>query len=246
MCDPLNKNLNRFSWPTGQRLCLEDLRMKLYHYSKARFPELLTKRLSGASAEEIRKSEKQRDRHGFIGAYVDHISFFFDPIPSKTLADIFKNDHHTWYRGNALFEYVVDVNQFEVDVPFSVVESRNKTAFMDKFIEEHNWVEDDPVLLAKYLKELAKLEVEWGELGHSLSGLKKQIAKNKGGTKQAYLDAAARADFEEGRQRYATNVPHVMVYPKSGRAAFSELNRLIIGNDTRTPVVRANPASFKW
>ncbi|MNI29819.1 hypothetical protein D3C76_89690 [compost metagenome] len=220
--------------------------MKLYHYAKTRFPELLTKRLSGASAEEIRKSEKQRDKYGFIGAYVDHISFFFDPIPSKTLGDIFKNDHSTWYRGNTLYEYVIDLGQFESDLGYAVMESRNKTAFMDQFIAEHNWVDDDPVLLAKYLKELAVLEAKWGEVGHSLSKLKQQVALNVGKTQQAYLDAAARADFEEGRHRYATNVPHLMLYPRSGKAQYSELNQVTIGSDTRTPILRAKPASFKW
>lgn len=220
--------------------------MFLYHYSKARYPELLTKRLSGASVEEIRQAEKQRDRYKFIGAYVDHISFFFDPIPSKTLADIFKNNHETWYKGNVLYEYVVDVDQFEPDVGYSIVESRNKTAFMDAFIKKHNWVEDDPVLLAKYLKELDELSRRWGEVGHSLEGLKNQIALNKDGTKQAYIAASKRADFEEGRHRYATNVPHVMVYPKAGRASFIEINRVTIGNDIRTPVVKTTPASFKW
>lgn len=220
--------------------------MKLYHYSKLRFSELLTKRAAGASTAEIRKSEKEKDDLGLIGAYIDHISFFFDPLPSKVVADIFKNDHHTWYKGNVLFEYVVDVNQFESDLPYSVMESRNKTAFMDKFIEDHNWVEEDPVLHAKFLKELEKLEVQWGEVGHSLAGLKKQIDKNVGGTKQAFIDAAARADFEEGRQRYATNVPHVMVYPKSGRVAFIELNRVTIGSDSRTRIVQLPPTSFGW
>lgn len=219
---------------------------RLYHYSSVRYPELLTKRQSGATADEIRKSEKQRDRLGLIGAYVDHISFFFDPIPSKTLADIFKNDHHTWYKGNVLFEYVIDVSQFDPELGYAVMESRRKTAFMDKFVEEHNWVEDDPVLLAKYLKELNELSVKWGEVGHSLDGLRQQMALNLGGTKQAYIDASKRPDFEEGRQRYATNVPHVMVYPKAGRASFVELNRFTIGSDTRTPVVRAQSASFKW
>jgi hypothetical protein len=224
----------------------EGLVMKLYHYSKTRFPELLTKRLSGASAEEIRKAEKQRDRYGFVGAYVDHLSFFFDPIPSKTVADIFKNDHHTWYKGSVLFEYVIDVNQFEADVGYAVTESRRKTAFMDKFVEEHNWVDDDPVLLARYLKELDVLEKQWGEVGRSLPGLKEQIALNVGGTKQAYIDASKRPDFEEGRQRYATNVPHVMVYPKSGKAQYTELNKLTIGSDARQAIVRAQSASFKW
>ena len=219
---------------------------RLYHYSGVRYPELLTKRQSGATAEEIRKSEKQRDRYGFIGAYVDHISFFFDPIPSKTLAKIFKDGHHTWYKGNVLYEYVVDVDQFESDLGYTVVESRKKTAFMDKFIAEHNWVDDDPVLLAKYLKALDALSVKWGEVGRSLDGLKKQISQNVGGTEKAYIDASKRADFEEGRQRYATNVPHVMIYPKAGKATTNEINRLTIGNDRRTPIVRPAPVSFKW
>lgn len=220
--------------------------MHLYHYSTTQYPELLTRRAAGASKKEIRESEKQRDRYKFIGAYVDHISFFFDPIPSRTLADIFKDGHHTWYRGNVLFEYVIDVDQFEADIGYAVMESLKKTSFMDQFIKEHNWVEDDPMLLAKYLKELDALSYQWGEQGYSLAGLKRQIELNVGKTKGTFLEASRREDFEEGRQRYATNVPHVMLYPKSGRANYSILNRLTIGSDTRTALVKPPLSSFHW
>lgn len=220
--------------------------MKLFHYSNRQFDVLKSKRLTTATSEEIRESEKQRDRHGFIGAYVDHISFFFDPIPSKTLSDIFKYDHHTWFTGNVLYEHVIDVDQFEQDIGYSVVESRKKTAFMDEFIRKHNWIDDDPVLLKKYLKELNRLSKQWGEVGHGLSNLKLQIKKNIGTTERAYIEASRRPDFEEGKQRYATNVPHLMIYPKSGKASISEINRLTIGDDKRIPLVKRMPTSYYW
>lgn len=220
--------------------------MYLYHYSKERYPTLLTKRRAGATIDEIRKSEKDQDRYRLVGAYVDHISFFFDPIPSKTVADIFGSNHHTWYKGNTLFEYVIDVDQFNLDVGYSVVESRNKTAFMDAFIKEHNWVDDDPALLALYLKQANKLAIDWGEDGRSLTGLKRQITLNVGKTKQAYIEASKRADFEEGRNRYATNVPHVMAYPATGEATYCMLNKVTIGNDARASVIKRPVSSLRW
>lgn len=222
-------------------------RTLIYHYSKELYRDLLTPRRAGVSPDKIKAAVKQKKEYGLEGAYVDHISFFFDPIPSKTLASLFSPDHAVWFEGSKLIEYVVDVDQFEKDVLYRVVESKRKTAFMDKFVEENNWVEDNPKLLRKYLRELDILQREWGELASDLGLLKKQIREHSGKTEKFYKEASLRSDFEEGRKKYAANVPHLMIYPKSGRVRYLETNEVIIGSDARKPIYHRDPlTSFMW
>lgn len=221
--------------------------MKLYHYAAELYTSLKTRRASGAaSPEEIKRAEAAAKRFHDEGAYVDHISFFFDPIPSKTLANIYGPNHRAWSKGNRLFEYVIDTKALNDDILYRVVESVRKTAYLDKFSEENNWEDDNPATLAKWVAEINALQRKWGELGNSRFGLELQIAANAGKTEQAYVIASQREDFAEGRDKYAANVPHLMVYPSSGTVAITSISSLIMGNDKRTPVTSATPTSFRW
>lgn len=134
----------------------------LYHYSQSPLPILLTKRQAGADPLEITRSEKKQKELNLEAPYVDHMSFFFDPIPSKLVSEIFGSNHNFWYKGNVIYEHLVDVNQFEGDVLYRVVESVRKTAFMDEFIEVNDWTDDDPELLLKFLSTLSELQSSWG------------------------------------------------------------------------------------
>jgi len=222
--------------------------LTLYHYSKDFYPNLLTRRKSGkADAAEIKRAEESAKRLGLEGPYVDHISFFFDPIPADILPGLYGPDHAAWFKGNKLYEYVVDVDSLQRDLLYRVVESERKTAFMDKFVKDHNWVEDDPVLLMKYLKEIDALQRKWGELGRDWPEFKKQILQNQGKTRAAFIRASQREDFQEGRQRYATNVPHLMVYPTPGVIDYAEVNTVTLGSDRRIPYkLRTNNSFTKW
>lgn len=213
----------------------------LYHYSSLPLDVLKTKRLSGLSKEEIISAENKSKSLGLEAPYIDHISFFFDPIPSKLLPTIFNQGHGFWFKGNKIYEHVIDPNQFEDDVLYRVVESRRKTEFMDNFVLEHNWITDDPVLLKKYLKELTLLQTRWKELGRSKRDLINQIRLNKGGLDAAFRSARLREDFSENSAKYAANVPHLMLYPKAGTAVVSEINSLTIGDDARKKFVLVKP-----
>lgn len=220
------------------RVALESAQgMKLYHYSSEFWPELKTRRVSGiASNDEIRAADNSAAQKESHGSYIDHISFFFDPIPSKLLAELFGDGHRSWFKGNVLYEYVIDVDTLEAVIPYHVVESEARTKFMDYFVEKHNWVDDDPVLLKLYLKELKRLEISWGEFGVGLTRLKRQIERKRGKTEAAYLAASKRPDFEDGKQRYASNVPHLMIYPSGGIVSWESVNKVVIGSDKREPV----------
>lgn len=214
--------------------------MKLYHYSTERFAVLLTRRTQGTlTQKELEEAETRSRRMGTIAPYVDHISFFFDPLPLELLASIFrptsefKEEHPVWFKGNQLFEHVVEVETLNPNCAWEVVESFKKTKFLDDFSDKHNWVDDNPELLRLYLVEAKKNAVAWGEEGHGLQGLLKQIKLNTGVTERAYQQARARDDFGWGRMKYAANVPHLMFYPEAGKVAVAYTNKVTVGTASR-------------
>lgn len=220
--------------------------MHVYHYSTAPRSELLTKRAQGLPPHEIAKAEQHTKRLGLVAPYIDHISFFIDPIPSKLLAEIYGGDHQAWRKGNILFEHIVDVAALGDDILFELVESVNKTKFLDEFSIKHNWVADNPETLKLWLKEIAEKSKAWGEVGRGLPALTKQIALNQNKLHDYFKAASERPDFEDGKMRYASNVPHLMVYPKSGKVAVEKVNRVTVGSNTRTPVLPYVPSSHRW
>ena len=219
--------------------------MKLYHYSKDFYDSLLTRRAQGKlTKEEIKNSEERVNTHFSFAPYIDSMSFFFNPIPSKLLAELYRGvDHHTWFEGNKLYEYIIDTEDLYPDIAFSVEESPYKV----KFIDSLDWPDDDPKMLLWYLKEKAKQRQALGEIGHSRAKLEKQIKLYDGDLGKYYRKAKARDDWQYGLKTYAGNVPHVMLYPVNGKITYTEVNELTIGNDTRTSVLfNKTPLSSKW
>lgn len=201
--------------------------MKLYHYSDSQYDVLLTRRASGAPPlEGVKVSED----------YMDHISFFFDPIPSKLMPEVFSKGHPFWYSGHRIFEHIIEVNELDDLIRFEVVESLKKTALLDKFVEDNNWTFDDPKLLKEWNILIARESERWGEVGDTRTRLKAQIRKNTGITAACYVAASAREDFQDGYNKYAANVPHLMLYPKDGKIVVREVNELKIGSDYRKKV----------
>lgn len=213
--------------------------MLIYHYS----PEVRSSLLTKSAPAGNRRPVKVLDITDL--PYDQHISFFFDPIPSKTVASLFGDGHHAWFKGNRLIEHVVNTDVLDKDVIFHVVESVRKTALYDEFSKEHNWVKDDPKLLAMWFELIDSKMLEWGEIGASKELLLKQITLNKGKTEQLYKAARKRSDWETSKHRYASNVPHLMIYPKSGEIKVESRNVVVIGSDVRE-TISITPASFKW
>ena len=205
--------------------------MKLYHYSKDQYNTLMTKRASGkATPEEIERAEKSAKRILMPGAsYVDHISFFFEPIPADILHNIYGKDHAVWYEGNELYEYVVNVDRLPEGMLYEVVESAREMAALDAFAKEHNWVEDNPALLRKWFAFILNEKVKWGEYGKSRSKLLYQIKRYQGRLRYEFLEAKQREDFQTNFHKYAASVTHLMVYPATGEIQYDVMNRVIIG-----------------
>lgn len=221
--------------------------MKLYHYSIAPHKTLLSKRKSGtATPDEINKAEKNAVKYHELSPYVDHISLFFDPIPSSLIGKLFGGDHSTWVDGKVLYEHVVDTNVLDRDILYRVAESYKKTKFFDDFVIQNNWVDDDPDLLMKYILEEKRLMLLWGELGKGLPMLLRQIPLFQNKTTQAFRTAVKRNDFDENRMKYAANVPHLMVYPKSGKIRVESISVVTIGDDRRVPYSKPLQTTLTW
>lgn len=213
--------------------------MKLYHYSKDIHPVLMSKAASGAvPAAEVQASrEKAKKSIVKVGAYCDHISFFFSPIPAFLLPKLFPADHAAWAKGTKLYEHVVDTKDLPYQITYEVVESAKRTALYDQFVIDHNWTEDDPNILEAWLvHEMEHLSM-WDERGTSRTVLERKIHENMYSTSGAFLQAAQRADREENKYKYASCVPHVMIYPPDGKIRPSLINSLVMGNEKRTLVI---------
>ena len=217
--------------------------MKLYHYNQLVTDELLTKRAQGIlTPEEIREAEQYAKRFKRPGPYCDHISFFMDPIPSSLLAHLFGDFHPVWYRGNEVIEHVVDTRTLDSHILYNVVETPEKLKHLDSAADD----DDSDEWLISYFKELNAIQTKNGELGQSLKGLDKQIIRFQGKLGDYYQSAKNRHDWEENKTKYAASVPHVMLYPSTGRIPVASSFYVTVGSDTRKPVPKALPVYSKW
>lgn len=215
--------------------------MKLYHYSKAALKVLKTRRAQGTlSSAEISEAEHDANEYQFVGAYVDHLSFFFDPIPAALLTRLF--DHHpVWFKGNELIEHVVETESLDRIIPYRVAESPACLKLLDETVdyEEEGWLE-------KYFSSIRKIQIQNKERGTHRSDLEKQIQHFKNTTAKYYELAKQRKDWESNKQKYAAAVPHLMIYPTSGQIAVISRNIVVMGHDERQALPDSAPLYAKW
>ena len=205
--------------------------MKLYHYSKDKYEILMNKIKQGKFTEkELKEQIEYTKETNSPGTYLEHISFFFDPAPLHLLGLIFGKGHHTWFDGNKLYEYIIDVDSLG-DIPYNVVE----TPLCLKLLDNTEWV-DTYEFFIKYQKNKYKLQRANGEIGNTLDKLKHQITLFQGKTSQYYLAAKQRLDAKDNFDKYAACVPHVMLYPNNGTIAIESINKVTVGNNNRTPI----------
>ena len=215
----------------------------LYHYSAEPHWQLMTRRKLGIPKEEIVKAEAHAKKLGLEGAYVDHISFFFDPIPTKLLPQIYGDQHRAWAKGTRLYEHTVDVSTLDSQILYRVVES----AACTKLAYGFPWpAHDDLETLLRFLAMTDKLQRKNGELGIDRKELERQILVHKGHTTANFILASERTDFNDGREKYAANVPHLMIYPTSGEIKVDTISAITMGSSTRTPFVKDKPVWTTW
>lgn len=206
--------------------------MKLYHYSQVKREVLKTLRMSGSEIVVSDRFDPYQPLTAYHpGAYVDHISFFLERPPIESLASVFKEGHSVWYKGNVVFEHVIetrDDNKFE----FVVVETPERT---DHYYDELYGDGDDEAWRAKELEILKK----FGYIGEGSRSLERATDHLKGETLRAYQKLRGRPNFEQIRLKYAATVPHVMLYPDSGGVTVRSVTRLKVGDKPfKAPVVK--------
>lgn len=201
--------------------------MLVYHYSKERYPELLTADLQGKVTEEKRKQgDEFKRKYGLVGPYYDHVSFLIHPAPVDFLGSIYPKDHHTWAEGNELWEHVVEVEDMDL-YGWDIVESP-----IDMFFLDHVWWFDND----RYRDFMMRLQMLAGQAvgyrGSDTRSLIKKLTKMPPNlTRRRYVDGYHHRDFKYNEYKYAAGVPHLMAYT----------HRPIAIKEARKVVVEAKP-----
>lgn len=207
--------------------------MHLYHYAKELYP-LLTTRLSRADSvlfsQEIVKAKQDAQLHANPGSYFESISFFFDPIPLAMIGNHFNNDHHTWFNGNKLYEYVVSTEALERNILYNIVETPADLTAMSRI----DWTDpktDTAEYMRVYMQQKNARKLKTGEQGRGTISLVRHAVKFVGGTEKAYLanNKLSKEDKEAIKGKYAANVPHVMLYPFKGQIAYLKATPVVVG-----------------
>ena len=184
----------------------------LYHYSTTKYSELKTRESQGVKVETEVSPRVHRP-----GNYNQHISFFMDPIPAKTMTSIFGVGHPVWFSGNRLVEHVIDLRQIGA-FKYHVVETPEKTVIL-----YDNDIDD-----TEFYRLLNKLNRDHGYIGEGVRDFMKPYRRFKGATKKYFLRANTYPDWESNKTKYAANVPHVMLYPASGTVSVLKTSEVII------------------
>lgn len=204
--------------------------MLLYHYSKERYSSLKTKRLTQKfTTGELRRIEQRSKDREYVGQYIDHISFFFDPIPSKLVSGLFGKDHSVWVEGTVLYEYVINLKDVEGFLAYEVVESPLEVEILTAL----EWDYANPDFAKQYFKDRAVRSLANGETGFHITGLIGQYKKYSGKISDYITRAVRHPDFQENRLKYAAGVPHLMLYPNGGKVHYRGVNRIVIGKESR-------------
>lgn len=201
--------------------------MLLYHYSSLQYTRLETKRFQNTlTTEQINVSEAKANEMGEVGAYIDHISLFIEPIPLDTIAGIFNNQHEFWKSGSQIYEHLIDTSTLPKDLKWSIVETPEIDAFTDQF----NWTTANVRERVSYIRQMNSEMLRLGLSGKGVVGLVKSIKPYLGGTETAYINSRARSDAADTIRQYAANVPHLMVYPSGGFITVKSSRLVTLGN----------------
>lgn len=217
--------------------------MLLYHYSGSHLKELLTRRQQGSlSSDQIKEAEKKAKETKQPGAYVDHISFFIEPIPYKSLPGIFLNEHHFWKKDKVIYEHIVDTDSLPVDILWSIVE----TPEMDKFTDRFDWVTATSEERQDYIIQMHVEMEKKGFTGRGVGKLESKIHQYLGKTEKFYKSARERSDADDTKNQYAACVPHLMVYPSDGVIQIQSVNKVVLGKGVVTPAVESAVKAPLW
>lgn len=197
--------------------------MLLYHYSKEKHSTLLTLEKQGYVSQDDRKEEEKaliedHKRFGYLrpGYYFEHISFFFEPPPLDLMSTIFPNDHPVWYKGNPLYEHVIDTDDLK-SFQYEVVEFPEKTdAYYDSQVtdKEYYRILKEAVINQHYV---GKSALELDRIGQRFTN---------GVTHDYFKRIKIRINYDKIMHKYAATVPHVMIYPSLGSIKVKSVSKV--------------------
>lgn len=214
--------------------------MLLYHYSKELYRQLQTRRITEKLTDDQIQTIEAKARERSTLPYIDHISFFIEPIPLDILGVLFsKHDHPVWFDGNQLYEYTIDSESLKGNFWFEIVETPFDIQFMDS-----NWLDNMSDLQKReYFAKQKELKLQNGECGYGSSELEKAAIKFLGTTRRFYIDGIKHHD-SASLKRYAARVPHIMLYPIGGIVAYKNPPRKVtVGKKN---IVETAKMTKKW
>lgn len=192
--------------------------MNLYHYAAQRFDVLKTRREQGVlTKQQIAEAETHAKAYDRIGAYCDHISFFFERVPLDIQGGVYGKDHPVWFPGNKLFEYELPLVGLP-DFSYEVVETPKKTELYY----------DESLTIPAYKNKLRLLNQKEGYQGSGYKELIKALRPLEGSTRECIAKANSYPNWDEIKDKYAANVPHVMIYPKGGKIYFAKVREVVV------------------
>jgi len=204
----------------------------LYHYSTMFNETLQTPLRSGLATEaEIIESTTQYSRFNQVARTVDQIQFFFKPIESKMISEFFGEDHPLWFIGNGLFEYAVNIDNIG-SCSFQCQSTEFQREFTKQYEYDNQLKKNDP----NYIKRLHLLIRQARELNGEIGYTKKNLAKIHERYQYQLYELASKPRPKDERVSFAeyfNDIPHVMVYPKSGEICYSSVSSFMVGVDTR-------------
>lgn len=209
----------------------------LYHYSKERFPKLLTleqqKDIAPAIKQDALEAAKFR---GDLFPYYQHVSFFLDTVPLDLVGNIFPEDHRAWVNGNQLWEYEVDPKTLPIK-GWVLTEAPLQNFLFDVL----PWFENRTYKRG-YFKMLKLGRVLTQSEGSDTAGLLRCIEKYKGRTREAYEKVKSRKDWEDIKHMYAATVPHLMLYTDVP-LSYMTATQVTVGQSAST---ESYPPSSTW
>jgi len=206
--------------------------MLLYHYSKEPRKFLMPSRYTKKrTPEQIAFIEKWSRDIGRDFGYLDHISFFFEPIPAD-LGTLYKRsgiNHPNWYPKSMLYQHVIDTQ--DLMFAYEIVESPEQMAFIEKhWRKELSNTKNYDARIEYFKKEAAMKRTidQLASLGNNSELLEKAAAPFVGNIRDAYQHTLATEDEQFLQNMYAPGVPHVLFYTPSKQLRLVEPAKLIV------------------
>jgi hypothetical protein len=193
--------------------------MHIYHIGAQPYDQIKPKRLQGLTPKELAKIDEDY-KEWSTPPYSWSMSFFFDPPPYNEFLYHYDNKDR-WKPGSTVYEHTIDLDDIILPCYWRVVESPINTTMLGSI-----WDSVDDKLWFKMRWELLAVT---HHMGFDLSNLGKAVEKYKGTTTDYYRKLWDSENFNDLKDRYAPNVPHLMLW-SGNPVKVTSVKKVIIPN----------------